>query len=65
MAETESKIGGAYQYVTLSDEVTQEYIKMFKEGRAIVPIKKVSVPLSPFRRDVRGEPKENLNTGRA
>jgi len=58
MASEEQNSGGAYQYVTLSDEVTQDYIKMFKEGRAIVPIKKVSVPLNQFQRTVQGEPKE-------
>ncbi len=58
MAEEVQKDGGTYQYVTLSDKVTQDYITMFKEGRAIVPIKKVSVPLAQFRRDNRGEPKE-------
>jgi len=31
MASEEQNSGGAYQYVTLSDEVTQDYIKMFKE----------------------------------
>lgn len=58
MAEEEQKLGGAYQYVTLSDKVTQEYIKMFKEGRAIVPIRKISAPLGHYKRDNRGEPKE-------
>ena len=58
MAEDVQKDGGAYSYVTLSDEVTQDYIKMFKEGRAIVPIKKVSVPLGYFQRNNKGEPKE-------
>ena len=62
MSEAEQKSGGAYSYVTLSDEVTQDYIKMFKEGKAIVPIRKVSVPMNNFRRDVKGEAKE-VNEG--
>lgn len=58
MAEDKEKVGGAYSYVTLSDEVTNDYIKMFKEGKAIVPIRKVSMPLGQYKRDNRGEPKE-------